>query len=53
MAEDNPHCVIVSLAIWVFSLVYVTDFEYFVIFSSEEQIYSFTFIFITDDSCFA
>ena len=38
---------IISLAIWVFSFIYFIDFEYFVIFSSEEQIYLFIFIFIT------
>ena len=29
VAEENPYCVIISLAIWVFSFIYVIDFEYF------------------------
>ena len=41
MAEDNPFSVITSLAIWVFSFIYFIDFGYFVILSSEEQIYLF------------
>ena len=51
--EDNPYCVIVSLVIWIFSFIYFVYFGFFIIFSSKEQIYLFTFIFITDDSCFA
>ena len=51
--EDNPYCVIVSLVIWIFSVIYFVDFGFFITFSSKEQIYLFTFIFITEDSCFA
>ena len=52
VAEDNPYCVIISLAVRVFLFIYLIDFGYFVIFSSEEQIYLFMFIFTTDDLCF-
>ena len=41
VAEDNPYPVITSLAIWVFSFIYLIDFGYFVILSSEEQMYLF------------
>ena len=51
IAED-PYCVIKSLAIWVFSFIYFLSFGYFIIFSSQQQIYLFIFIFITDGSCF-
>ena len=33
--------------------IYFFDFGYFMILSSEEQIYVFMFTFVTDDSCFA
>ena len=53
VAEDDPYCAIVSLAIWVFLFIYFIDFGFSIIFSSKEQIYLFKFIFITDGSCFA
>ena len=37
----------------MFSFIYFVDFGFFIIFSSKEQIYSFTFIFIMDGLCFA
>ena len=52
VAEDNPYCAIISLAITVFLFIYFIGFGYFVIFPSEEQVYLFIFNFITDDSCF-
>ena len=51
-ADHNPYWVIISLAIWVFSFIYFIDFGYFVKFSSEEEIYLFTLIFIAHDSRF-
>ena len=52
VAEDNPYCVVISVTILVFLFTYFIVFGYFGIFSNEEQIYLFTFIFITDDSFF-
>ena len=52
VAEDNPYCVVISVTILVFSFIYFVVFGYFVMFSSEEQIYLFIFILITGDSLF-